>query len=53
MEILLKKTTPFQGDWSGIFAFPDIRTTRFWNNLHQVRLKSKDWKVEFKSVLEK
>jgi hypothetical protein len=21
-----------------------VRTTRFWNNLHQVRSKSKDWK---------
>jgi len=23
-----------------------VRTTRFWNNLHQVRSKSKDWKAK-------
>jgi len=22
-----------------------VRTMRFWKNLHQVRLKSKDWKA--------
>jgi len=28
-----------------------VRTTRFWNNLYQVRSKSKDWKVKsFKSL---
>jgi len=28
-----------------------VRTTRFWNNLHQVRSKSKDWKAKkFKSL---
>jgi hypothetical protein len=31
-----------------------VRTTRFWNNLHQVRLKSKDWKAKlFKDLGEK
>jgi hypothetical protein len=24
-----------------------VRTTRSWNNLHQVRSKSKDWKVKY------
>ena len=23
-----------------------VRTTRFWNNLHKVRSKSKDWKAK-------
>jgi hypothetical protein len=23
-----------------------VCTTRFWNNLHEVRSKSKDWKVK-------
>jgi hypothetical protein len=23
-----------------------VRATRFWNNLHQVRSKSKDWKAK-------
>lgn len=23
-----------------------LRTVRFWNNLHHVRLKSKDWKAK-------
>ena len=23
-----------------------VHTMRFWNNLHQVRSKSKDWKVK-------
>ena len=23
-----------------------VRTTRFWNNLHQVRSESKDWKAK-------
>jgi len=23
-----------------------VRTTRLWNNPHQVRLKSKDWKTK-------
>ena len=28
-----------------------IRTTRFWNNLHQVRSQSKDWKTKQFKVL--
>jgi len=23
-----------------------VRTTRFWNNLHQIRSKPKDWKAK-------
>ena len=28
-----------------------MRSTRFWNNLHQVRSKSKDWKAKKFKVL--
>jgi hypothetical protein len=28
-----------------------VHTTRFWNNLHQVRSKSKDWKAKYLKVL--
>jgi len=24
-----------------------VRMTHFWNNLHQVRSKSKDWKAKY------
>jgi hypothetical protein len=28
-----------------------VRTTRFWNNHHQIRSKSKDWKTKQFNVL--
>jgi len=27
-----------------------VRTTRFWNNIHQVRSRSQDWKTPNKSL---
>jgi hypothetical protein len=29
----------------------DIKCSRFWNNLHHVLLKSKDWKLKLFKVL--
>ena len=29
-----------------------VRTTRYWNNIHQVCSKLKDWKAKYLKVLE-
>ncbi len=44
MDMLLNMALSIGNDKTQISSL--VHTTRFWNNLHQVRLKSKGWSAK-------